>query len=127
MNIAITGSNGMIGSYITQRFKAAGHHVMPIIRVGTHMQKDGIYWDPETGWLDMDPMTRYDVVIHLAGENIAHRWTNEKKFNIYHSRVEATHLLCRTLAIFPPRLFICASAVGEWVWLPTTRLARPSR
>lgn len=112
MNIAITGSSGLIGSYLTRRFKADGHHVIPIIRVGSPMREDGIFWDPETGWLDIDPAAGYDAIIHLAGENIAHRWSNGKKFNIYHSRVEATHLLCKTLAIFPPKLFICASAVG---------------
>ncbi|MCK5641699.1 MAG: NAD-dependent epimerase/dehydratase family protein, partial [Gammaproteobacteria bacterium] len=112
MNIAITGSAGLIGSYLREHLKAAGHHVMPIIRTGTPMRKGGIFWDPESGWLDMDPMVRYDAVIHLAGENIAHRWTGEKKIDIYHSRVDATRLLCKTLAIFPPKLFICASAVG---------------
>jgi uncharacterized protein len=53
-------------------------------------------------------------LVHLAGENIAQRWTPAAKARISASRVDATRLLCEALARLPqpPRVLICASATG---------------
>jgi hypothetical protein len=52
-----------------------------------------------------------DVVVHLAGENIAQRWNKEVKERIYQSRVHGTRWLSEALAKMPkrPRVLICAS------------------
>ena len=52
--------------------------------------------------------------MHLAGESIQGRWTDAKKRRILASRADGTRLLCEALAAAPnpPRVLVCASAVG---------------
>jgi uncharacterized protein (TIGR01777 family) len=62
-------------------------------------------------------MEGFDAVVHLAGENIAAgRWTGAKKDRILKSRVFGTRLLAKALTALrqPPRVFICASAIGYY-------------
>lgn len=67
-------------------------------------------WEPEQGRISPNALDGVDAVIHLAGENIMGRWSDEKKARILNSRVEGTRLLAT--AIKAPSIFICASAVG---------------
>ena len=55
-------------------------------------------------------------MVHLAGENIAGRWTLSKKQRIRDSRVASTALLAEVLAGLqrPPTVFACASAIGYY-------------
>ena len=74
-----------------------------------------IRWDPDQGKLDLAGLEAIDVVVHLAGENIASgRWTAEKKARIRDSRVKGTRLLSETLSRLtqPPRVLVAASAIG---------------
>ena len=61
-------------------------------------------------------MENLDVVVHLAGESVAGKWTLDKKRAIRDSRVEGTYLLASTLAnlTHKPRVLISASAVGYY-------------
>lgn len=56
----------------------------------------------------------FDAVIHLAGESVMGRWTNEKKSAIRDSRVLGTRNLAAALAQSEakPPVFVCASAIG---------------
>ncbi len=56
----------------------------------------------------------FDAVIHLAGESIVGRWTEEKRKVIRESRVQGTRNLAAALARSEakPRVLVCASAVG---------------
>ncbi len=60
--------------------------------------------------------TPVDVVIHLAGRNVAARWSARVKKEIWESRVPATEKLCGFLARLPaerrPRIVLAASAIG---------------
>jgi uncharacterized protein (TIGR01777 family) len=58
----------------------------------------------------------FDAVIHLAGESIVGRWTEEKKARIRDSRIPATTHLAHALAQAKekPGVFICASAIGYY-------------
>jgi hypothetical protein len=62
----------------------------------------------------LDPAVPLDAVVHLAGENIAQRWTRAARERIRQSRVSATRLLCEALSHLPkpPRTLVCASATG---------------
>jgi uncharacterized protein (TIGR01777 family) len=67
--------------------------------------------------LDPESVSGYDVVVHLAGANIAAgRWTAERKRKIRDSRVDGTGLLARAIAAAPspPRVLVCASAIGYY-------------
>jgi uncharacterized protein (TIGR01777 family) len=57
-----------------------------------------------------------DAVVHLAGENVAGRWTRAKKARIRDSRVRGTRLLAEALARSrrPPKVLACASAVAYY-------------
>ncbi len=67
---------------------------------------------------DVSPalVSGFDAVIHLSGENVAGRWTAEKKRKIRESRVVSTRNLAWAIAKAeqPPRIFICASAIGYY-------------
>jgi len=56
----------------------------------------------------------FEAVIHLAGESVVGRWNENKKNAIRDSRVKGTTHLATALAETdsPPRVFICASAIG---------------
>lgn len=58
----------------------------------------------------------FDAVVHLAGENIARRWTEGRKVRIRLSRVRGTRFLAQALAklSIPPRVMISASAIGYY-------------
>jgi uncharacterized protein (TIGR01777 family) len=64
--------------------------------------------------MDAASLEGTDAVVHLAGENIAGRWTKEKKERIRASRVDGTSLVARAIAATKtrPRVLVAASAVG---------------
>ena len=41
--------------------------------------KKSIFWYPEYDKLDHHELEGFDIIIHLAGENIFGRWTDIKK------------------------------------------------
>jgi uncharacterized protein len=112
MNIVVTGASGLIGSAVVPKLKAGGHRVRRMVRRPAHAQE--ITWEPATGNIDSAALEALDGVIHLAGENIAARWTGSRKARIRDSRVQGTRLLSETLAGLrrPPKFLISASAVG---------------
>ncbi len=114
MNILITGGSGLIGRNLSAWLTAAGHAVVPLVR---GKRRDGLpWWDPAAGEIDLSSCRDLDAVVHLAGENIAGRWTAERKRKIRNSRVDGTKLLAEALAGLrsPPRIFLQASAVGYY-------------
>lgn len=113
MTLLVTGATGLIGTALVARLSAQGHEVVPLRR-GTEGQAGSAAWDPPRGRVLLPASTRFDGVIHLAGENVAQRWTPAAKARIRASRVDATRLLSETLASLtaPPRVLVCASAIG---------------
>lgn len=100
MKVLLTGAGGLVGSALTPLLTAGGHSITRL----SHSQP----WPELAG---------HDAVVHLAGENIATgRWTLEKKARIRDSRAQVTQRLCETIARLssPPRVVICASAVGYY-------------
>jgi uncharacterized protein len=115
MRILITGASGLVGSALQPYLSTRGNVVTPIVRRRPAPGTDAIFWDPAAGDIDAAAMEGADAVVHLAGESLsAGRWTPERKTRIRDSRVQATDLLARTLACLtrPPRVLVCASAVG---------------
>ncbi len=114
MRILVSGSTGLIGSALVPRLATAGHAVVRLVR--RDPGEDRIEWDPDRGAIDAARIGGFDCVIHLAAEPISGRWTGEKKRRIRESRTKGTQLLSETLSrcAQPPRLLICASAVGYY-------------
>jgi uncharacterized protein (TIGR01777 family) len=108
MTIAVTGSSGLVGSALTSRLMNDGHRVVRLRR-----EKGSERFCPAAENRS-DPFLP-DAVVHLAAEPIAGgRWNPAKKRRIRDSRVEGTRSLCQALAeqAPPPRVLVCASAVG---------------
>jgi uncharacterized protein (TIGR01777 family) len=114
MNILLTGASGLIGSALISRLSKNGHRFVPLRRVPSVGSEAGPTWNPSAGQIHLEPAGALDAVVHLAGENMAQRWTPAAKARIRDSRVDATRLLCEALARLPqpPRVLVCASATG---------------
>jgi uncharacterized protein len=114
MQVAITGSSGLIGSELRRTLQATGHAVVRVVRGGPHAP-DAIRWDPDAGAIESAGLEGLDAVVHLAGESIGSgRWTEAQKARILDSRVVGTRLLADTLAGLQrsPNVMVSGSAIG---------------
>ncbi|MGZ8890796.1 MAG: TIGR01777 family oxidoreductase [Nitrososphaeraceae archaeon] len=139
-SILITGSHGLIGSSLIPLLTNIGRHKITrlvrkvnnnnmSLRPGTKKEdKKSIFWYPEYDKLDHHELEGFDIIIHLAGENIFGRWTDIKKQRIFDSRVGSTKLLSKSLTKLsnPPSLLICASAIGYYGDRPNEYLTEDS-
>ena len=83
----------MVGRALCRELEKRGHRVKRLSR-----SKDAdAHWDLDAGTIDADAMKDVDVVVHLAGETVAQRWTKAVKERILKSRVEGAKLLVRTI------------------------------
>jgi uncharacterized protein (TIGR01777 family) len=116
MTILMSGASGLIGSALTPLLAGSGHTVIPLRRDISKSGRSEATWDPAAGWIDLKAAGSIDAVVHLAGENIAGRWTPRKKACIRDSRVHGTRLLSGALAELPqpPRVLVCASGIGYY-------------
>ena len=97
MEIVITGSTGLIGSALVSSWTAAGHRVIRLVRTPPRAEASEVHWDPAKSYVDTTRLDGKDAVVHLAGENIADRWTPQKKARIQESRIRGTQLLSEGL------------------------------
>lgn len=110
--VAISGASGLLGTALAGFLGTGGHRVRPLIRGAG--EADALRWDtPEA----VPDLTGVDVVFHLAGENVAQRWTAAARDRILDSRVARTRALAEALADLKRRTgkapdLICASAIG---------------
>jgi uncharacterized protein (TIGR01777 family) len=96
------GASGLVGRYLRAAIQLRGDDVV------------------EAGLRDPQAAARQtsacDVVVNLAGEPIAQRWTDEAKRRIVESRVEAPRRYLESLAAEPhrPNAYVSASAIGYY-------------
>jgi uncharacterized protein len=115
--VVITGATGLIGSHLRDTLPSPAFRVWPAQRTGGGtVPADHALWDVAAGELRLPQGQRIDAVVHLAGRNIASRWSVRAKKEIWESRVPPTEKLCTYLAALPkenrPRTLLSASAVG---------------
>lgn len=114
MDIAVTGSSGLIGTALVRHLSEGGHRVLRMVR-SSGGGSDTARWDPAGGDIDSAALEGIGAVVHLAGEGIAeHRWTPEQKRRIRDSRTQGTTLLATTLAKLDrrPEVLLSGSAIG---------------
>ena len=124
--ILISGASGLIGQALAGALVGQGHRVLALGR----QKGNAPYWNIEEGVVSLGADKEIDVVIHLAGENVAQGyWTAKKKERILQSRVEGTRLLAEFFAGTPhkPHLMISASAIGFYGERGEEKLEEQSR
>lgn len=102
MRITITGASGLIGSKLVAALERRGDEVTKVSLRG--------------GPPDPAALAGRDAIVHLAGENVAQRWTDEARREIRESRVRGTRQLVEAIAQADPRpgALISSSAVGYY-------------
>jgi len=111
----LSGASGFLGSAIAGWLQEQGYRTTRLVR-GAASGEGRVAWDPESGQIDRDAVARCspDLVINMAGEVIAQRWTTERKRRIRESRVRGTRALAEALAALDkkPAALLNGSAIG---------------
>lgn len=117
--ILITGGAGFVGTKLSQKLLALGHHVHVIDLIEPHIQHEQLTYTVLN--VSEQPLpeklhSRFNVVMHLAGRSIFGKWTEEYKRSIFESRINSTRLLAESFLTWEtkPETFICASAFGYY-------------
>lgn len=118
MIVLITGATGLVGQELVNLLLQNGHNVHYLStsksKLVTNTNYKGFYWNPKKAEIDTNALTGVEVIIHLAGANVAKKWTTAYKEEIIESRVLSTQLLYQTLQknSHQVKQIISASAVG---------------
>ncbi|MDA8791828.1 TIGR01777 family oxidoreductase [Bacteriovoracaceae bacterium] len=121
MKFLITGATGLVGSHLVQSLFEKGYDQVNVLsRNATKAQNSFSFpvkcfeWNPSTGQIDMNCFEGVDVIIHLAGESVAQRWSQSRKDKILNSRVQGTKLIANSIKKLkiPPKKIISTSAIG---------------
>ena len=114
MHVTVTGASGRIGTTLVQRLRERGDTVTILSRSA----EKGVRWDPAAEPAPAEALTGRDAVIHLAGEDVAQRWSADAKRRIRKSREAGTHHLVAGLAAVPeaerPKVLVSGSASGYY-------------
>lgn len=120
MRILVTGATGLVGRAVVNTLVERDHEVVVTSRSPDRARSflpllyRLVAWDPNDGPAPPAAFEGVDAIVHLAGESVAGRWTDEKKQAIRDSRVLGTrHLVdgMRPLDGRPARI-VGASAIG---------------
>jgi uncharacterized protein (TIGR01777 family) len=112
MQIVLTGATGFVASHLIPKLLAAGHEIRTL---GRRPVSNLAFtkWDTSEEPA-ADIFESADAVIHLAGETVAQRWTDDARERIRSSRIDSTRHLVAALSKVAnrPKALLCASAVG---------------
>jgi uncharacterized protein len=121
MRVAVTGATGMIGATLVRALVARGDDVTALSRdaerASATLDVPAETWaDPKAEQPPLDALRGRDGVVHLLGEVIAQRWTDEVKREIRESRVLSTRNLVDGLGELDPgerpRVLVSGSGAG---------------
>src|SRR5580700_7616905 len=95
MRVLISGASGLLGTALTRALQNDRHETLALVR---RAPRDGeVQWDPNQP-LDPAKMAGFDAVVHLAGKNIAGRWTEKFKQEVLESRARGTSTVATAVA-----------------------------
>ncbi|HSC02230.1 MAG TPA: TIGR01777 family oxidoreductase [Solirubrobacteraceae bacterium] len=123
MRVAVTGATGLIGRTLVKALTDRGDQVVALSRDAGRARRtlgDGVEahaWPNPTGAPPPEAaLSGADAVVHLLGEPVAQRWTDQAKESIRRSRAEGTRSLVQgLLALAPdrrPAALVSQSASG---------------
>jgi uncharacterized protein len=121
MRVAVTGATGLIGTALVHQLQTRGDEVTVL----TRHEESAVAQFPGAvvfGWMrpsrepaPPEAFAGRDAVVHLAGEPIAQRWTEEARRRIRASRELGTRNLVEGLRAVSgerPRVLVSQSAIG---------------
>jgi uncharacterized protein (TIGR01777 family) len=119
VKITISGASGLIGRRLLKLLASDGHTLQVLSRHAGANMPAGVKlsaWNPSGGEPPADALRDADAVVHLAGEPVAQRWSDDVKRRIRESRVAGTANLVAAMGKLPqpPKTLICASATGYY-------------
>ena len=121
MKVTVTGATGLIGSRLVGRLLERGDEVTVLSREPEEARSalgdvDAVAWEPTGGPAPAGALAGRDGVVHLAGENVAQRWSDVAKERILVSRELGTRELVAGLRAADPRpgTLVSASAAGYY-------------
>jgi uncharacterized protein len=102
MKIAIAGSTGFIGTYVSRYLHGLGHEIVPMLREDFSQHNISFR------------MIGCDAVINLTGSPVLRIWNTKAREHIFESRIDTTSSIVHTISVInhPPKLLINISAVG---------------
>jgi uncharacterized protein len=114
MRVAVTGATGLIGRRVVATLTERGDEVTVLSRDPSQGER----WDPSREPAPAKALAGHDAVVHLAGEEIAQRWSASAKLKIRESRVQGTRNLARGIALLEPGerpgTLVSSSAIGYY-------------
>ena len=136
MRVTVTGATGLIGPRLVAALRARGDEVTVLTRDperararlerstlpptqpdGPPCRLEAVHWELMSEAAPSAALAGRDAVVHLAGENVAQRWTASAKRAILDSRVAGTRHLVQglaALAVDRPHVLTSASAIGYY-------------
>jgi uncharacterized protein len=120
MRVTITGATGRIGTRLVGALRRRGDEVTVLSRDAERARAalgtDAVAWRPEDEPAPESALAGRDGVIHLAGEDVAQRWSDDAKRRLLASRELGTRNLVAGLRAADPRpgVLVSASAVGYY-------------
>ncbi len=121
MKVLVTGATGTIGRALCDALFARGDHVVGLSREPSRARQANPRvtwhkWEPTLERPDPAAFEGVEGVVHLLGERIDQKWTDEAKRKIMESRRTGTHNLVGTLESLqsPPKVLVSQSAVGYY-------------
>jgi uncharacterized protein len=117
VRVTITGATGRIGTRLVGALRRRGDEVTVLSRDPDQARALGVEavgWEPEREPAPTAALAGRDGVLHLAGEEVAQRWTDDAKRRLLASRELGTRNLVAGLRAAEPRpgVLVSASAVG---------------
>jgi uncharacterized protein (TIGR01777 family) len=119
MQVAVTGATGTLGRALVGELARRGDEVTALSRDAAQagLDVETLDWrDPKGERPPAEALRGRDAVVHLLGETLAQRWSDQAKREIRDSRVLSTRNLVAALAALPederPRTLVSQSATG---------------
>jgi uncharacterized protein len=119
VKVLVTGASGFIGAAVCDALLVRGDTVVGLTRDpsrarGSNPSVTWHRWEPTLERPPAEAFDGVDGVIHLLGEKINQRWTDEAKQRIMESRRTGTHNLVGTIAGLQrkPKVLVSQSAIG---------------
>jgi uncharacterized protein (TIGR01777 family) len=126
MRVTVTGATGLIGRALIAELQRRGAEVTVLSRDAARARRrladagvepvEAFDWDLLGEPAPAAALEGRDAIAHLAGENVAQRWSEESKRAIRESRVTGTRNLLAGVAAARsrPRALVSSSAIGYY-------------